>query len=84
MGNNISIAEIEKGFNSIFPDAIKTLEIEEDEEPDTFVFEMEFVDDVNDLLIPDGIFIAYIDFKEKFVEGFIDGVSFTEFVKENS
>jgi len=74
---------VEEGLNAIFPKAIKSLEVEEDEEPGTFVFELEFVGDVNDLLIPDGIFIAYVDFKERFLEGFIDGASFLEFVEEN-
>jgi hypothetical protein len=79
----ITIDSVRDGFNTIFPKAVKSLEIEEDEEEGTFVFELEFVGEVNDLLIPDGIFIAYIDFEGKFVEGFIDGASFLEFVQEN-
>lgn len=81
--HNIKISEIEDGLEMLFPKAIKSLDIEEEEDPDTFLFKLEFVGGVEDLIIPDGVFIGYIDFKEKYVDGFIDGISFLEFVKEN-
>ena len=80
----ITIDEIKTGFNSLFVDGVKKLSVEEDEEQNTFTFELEFVEDVEDLMIPDGIFISFIDFGEKTIDGFVDGVSFLEFVKENT
>jgi len=81
-GKEITVAEIEKGLKSIFPSAIKRLDLEEDEEKNYFFFEVEFVDEVNDVTTPDGIFIGHLDFKERYIEGVIDGVAFLEFVKE--
>jgi hypothetical protein len=82
--SDILAAEIIMALNKIFPKSIKNVDVEEDEEKNTFVFELEFTDAVEDLLIPDGIFVSFIDFKGKFVEGFIDGESFIEFVKEQA
>lgn len=79
----ITIASIKDGLNAIFPSAIKKLDLEEDEEKNYFFFELQFIDDVNELITPDGIFIGSIDFNERFIEGVIDGVAFLEFVKEN-
>jgi hypothetical protein len=80
---SITAAEIEKGLQTLFPSAIKRVDIEEDEEKNYFFFEIEFVEQVDNLTTPDGIFIGHLDFKERYVEGVIDGVAFLEFVDEN-
>jgi hypothetical protein len=83
--NSVILAsDIIMALNKIFPKSIKNVDVEEDEEKNTFVFELEFIEEVQDLLIPDGIFISFIDFKGRFVEGFIDGESFIDFVKEQA
>ncbi len=79
-----TIAKIKEGFNALFDTSIESIDLEKEEDDETFLFEIQFAGNIQELNIPEGLIVTFISFNERLIEGFLDSVSFLQFVDDNS